>query len=279
MRFMLANSIAVALVAAVWAHGWLDGMIATDKYHLVKLNVSVFLIGLGLCGHRILKLSQDLNELMENALSPALRTNAYQRAAARRDSQSRALMADSLKMKFGFRLGTIRHIANTIVLIGLVGTVIGFIIALSGVNAEAATDAQAIAPMVSTLLLGMAIALYKTLVGSVLNIWLMANYRLLEGGTVHLVAGIIERGVCRRRPSDRADYQHQHLGAAAAVDQGCGAGQRAAVHADRLRQFQPAAEPAQARQVRVVARARQRGDRARLQLPREPGDLHLAAVQ
>jgi hypothetical protein len=62
------------------------------------------------------------------------------------------------------------------------------------VNAEAATDAQAIAPMVSTLLLGMAIALYKTLVGSVLNIWLMANYRLLEGGTVNLVTGIIERG-------------------------------------------------------------------------------------
>jgi hypothetical protein len=194
MRFMLANSIAFALVGAVWATGWLDGMIATDKYHLVKLNVSVFLIGLGLCGHRILKLSQDLNELKENTDNPASRTNAYQRAAARRDSQSRALMADSLKMKFGFRLGTIRHIANTIVLIGLVGTVIGFIIALSGVNAEAATDAQAIAPMVSTLLLGMAIALYKTLVGSVLNIWLMANYRLLEGGTVHLVAGIIERG-------------------------------------------------------------------------------------
>ena len=36
-------------------------------------------------------------------------------------------------MKFGVRLGNIRHLANTIVLIGLIGTVIGFIIALSGV--------------------------------------------------------------------------------------------------------------------------------------------------
>ena len=43
-------------------------------------------------------------------------------------------------------------------------------------------------------ILGMAIALYKTLVGSVLNVWLMANYRLLEAGTVHLVTGMIERG-------------------------------------------------------------------------------------
>jgi hypothetical protein len=194
MRFALLNLVAVALVAAVWAHGWLDGMIATDKYHLVKLNVTVFLVGLALCGYRVLKLSRDLNELKENADNPASRINLYRRASVGKDGQSRTLIADSLKMKFGFRLGTIRHIANTIVLIGLVGTVIGFIIALSGVNAEAATDAQAIAPMVSTLLLGMAIALYKTLVGSVLNIWLMANYRMLEGGTVNLVTGIIERG-------------------------------------------------------------------------------------
>jgi len=72
--------------------------------------------------------------------------------------------------------------------------VIGFIIALSGVDATAATEPSAIAPMISTLLLGMAIALYKTLVGSVLNIWLMFNYRLLESGSVHLVTRLVERG-------------------------------------------------------------------------------------
>ena len=194
LRFAVLNLVGVALVAAVWAHGWLDGMIATDVYHLVKLNVGVFLVGLALCGQRIVKLSQDLNELKDNAYNPASRANVYRRATAGKDSQSRALVAEALKMKFGVRLGNIRHLANTIVLIGLIGTVIGFIIALSGVSAEAATDTKAIAPMVSTLILGMAIALYKTLVGSVLNVWLMANYRLLEAGTVHLVTGIIERG-------------------------------------------------------------------------------------
>src|SRR4029453_4547713 len=67
MRFALLNLVRVALGAAVWAHGGLDGMIATDKYHLVKLNVTVFLVGLALCGYRVLKLSRDLNELKENA--------------------------------------------------------------------------------------------------------------------------------------------------------------------------------------------------------------------
>jgi hypothetical protein len=194
LRFALLNVVAAALVAVVWANGWLDDMIATDRYHLVKLNVGVFLVGLGLCASRIVKLSHDLNELRKGCNSPGSPAGAYQRVTGGKDSQSRALIAESLKMKFGVRLGSIRHLANTIVLIGLIGTVIGFIIALSGVSAEAASDVQAIAPMVSTLLSGMAIALYKTLVGSVLNVWLMANYRLLEAGTVHLVTGIIERG-------------------------------------------------------------------------------------
>ena len=179
LRFLLLNLIAAALVVAVYERGWLDAMIATDIYHLVKLNCAIFLVGLVLCGRRIAQVSDDLGN-----------PSRYWRPDA--DGQRRVLLAEALKMRFAVKLGTVRHIAHTIVLVGLIGTVIGFIIALSGVNAEAATDPHAIAPMISTLLLGMAIALYKTLVGSVLNVWLMANYRILEGGAVRLITGVIE---------------------------------------------------------------------------------------
>jgi hypothetical protein len=74
--------------------------------------------------------------------------------------------------------------------------VVGFIIALSGVEPEQAADVAAIGPMVSTLIQGMSVALYTTLVGAVLNIWLMVNYRLLEGGTTRLFTAIVERGEC-----------------------------------------------------------------------------------
>jgi biopolymer transport protein ExbB/TolQ len=86
------------------------------------------------------------------------------------------------------------------VFLGLIGTVIGFIIALSGVNAEAAADVSSIGPMVTTLISGMSIALYTTLVGAILNIWLMINYRLLEGGTVTLATKIIELGESHAQP-------------------------------------------------------------------------------
>ena len=79
-------------------------------------------------------------------------------------------------------------------LLGLIGTVVGFVIALSGVNPDTVSDVAAIGPMVSKLLEGMGVALYTTLVGSVLNIWLMLNHRLLEGGAIHLITHLVEEG-------------------------------------------------------------------------------------
>ena len=37
-------------------------------------------------------------------------------------------------------------------------------------------------------------ALYTTLVGAVLNVWLMVNYHLLAGGTVKLITALVELG-------------------------------------------------------------------------------------
>ncbi len=87
----------------------------------------------------------------------------------------------------------IRTISNSLVVLGLIGTVIGFIIALTGIDANAVADIGAIAPMVSTLIEGMSVALYTTLVGAVFHVWLLVNYQVLATGTVNLVNTIIER--------------------------------------------------------------------------------------
>ena len=59
---------------------------------------------------------------------------------------------------------------------------------------QTAGDVDAIGPMVTMLIDGMSVALYTTLVGAVLNIWLMVNYRLLESGTVTLLTAIVDLG-------------------------------------------------------------------------------------
>ncbi|MCH8154558.1 MAG: MotA/TolQ/ExbB proton channel family protein [Proteobacteria bacterium] len=111
-----------------------------------------------------------------------------------RAGDSRAILASSLRLKLSQRVTVVRHVAGSLVLLGLIGTVVGFIIALSGVEPERAADVKAITPMISTLISGMSTALYTTLVGSVLNVWLMINYQVLAGGTVKLITALLEFG-------------------------------------------------------------------------------------
>ena len=93
-----------------------------------------------------------------------------------------------------------RQVAASLVLLGLIGTVLGFVIALSGVNPETAGDVRAIAPMVTALISGMSVALYTTLVGAVLHLWLMVNYRFLAGGAVKLATSLVSLGEANAEP-------------------------------------------------------------------------------
>jgi len=111
-----------------------------------------------------------------------------------RDADARAIAAGSLRTNLMARLGVVRQIASTLVLLGLIGTVIGFIMSLGGIKPEVASDPSAVAEMISTLIQGMSVALYTTLVGAVLNIWLTVNFSILHTGTQRLLSRIVDRG-------------------------------------------------------------------------------------
>jgi hypothetical protein len=194
LRFILANTVALALVGAAAGQGWVGAILAADQGGLCRVIVAVFVVGLVWSGQRAVQLSRDLNELERFASLPGAPAPAYLDAVAGRGADSRAILASSLRLKLASRINPIRHLANSLVLLGLIGTVVGFIIALSGVRPEVAADVQAIGPMVSTLIGGMSVALYTTLVGALLNVWLMVNVRLLEGGTVKLLTATIDAG-------------------------------------------------------------------------------------
>ena len=101
------------------------------------------------------------------------------------------LMAEALKARLFSRIAVVRQIAAALVVLGLIGTVAGFIIALSGVSAEEAGTLAAVQPMISTLISGMSVALYTTLEGAVLGLWLTVNYRMLATGTSTLYSELL----------------------------------------------------------------------------------------
>lgn len=194
MRFGLVNMVGLALLGVAVMQGWIGLVLSIDDTNVCKLLFVMFAIGLVWAARRAVMLSQELNALDGSDWQGSTRVASFMRGIRGRGGETRAALATALRMRLAHRLAPIRHMASSLVLIGLIGTIIGFIIALSAVDPAAATDPSLIGPMVATLLRGMSMALFKTLIGSILNVWLMVNYRLLEGGAAHLVTRAIEVG-------------------------------------------------------------------------------------
>lgn len=194
LRFALFNTAAFALLGAAWMHGWTGVVLAADDTNLSLGIFLVFLAGLGLCAARVYEISLELDESRTPRPRAGSRAAAYLAAVASRDSGSRATECARLKLALVTRIAPVTHISNSLVLLGLIGTVVGFIIALSGVDPSTAGDVDAITPMVAELIHGMSVALYTTLVGSVLHLWLKVNSLILSGGAARLVDRLVGRG-------------------------------------------------------------------------------------
>ncbi len=193
LRFAAFNVAAMALLAVIWLEGWIGRVIESDITRITSGIAVVFVIGWLFSAYRVLRCSRELNAVTNPDTGASSRARWYRDLADKASPEARGAIADCLRSRLYARIAVVRTIANTLVTLGLIGTVIGFIIALSGVNADAVADVGAIGPMISTLIEGMAVALYTTLVGAVFHVWLLVNYQLLATGTVNLANAIIER--------------------------------------------------------------------------------------
>ena len=194
LQFTLLNIIALALLVIGWSQGLVDRALTADSTHFVVVIAVVFLVSLLLSAWRVLEVSRELERAVHyDAARPSIARSFLQRAAGK-DGQSRQILGQALRLELSQKITLVRHLGNSLVFLGLIGTVIGFIMALSGVDPTKVADAENIAPMVSALISGMSTALVTTLVGGVLNIWIMANYQMLATGTARLINAVVELG-------------------------------------------------------------------------------------
>lgn len=183
-RFAVVNIVGFALFGMAIAQGWIGRVIEADTTGLVYVIFGVFLFGLGSCAIKLYKTSVELNNIKA--------TGTLRSERARQHTEGPPeLMAEALKAKLFSRITVIRQCASALVVLGLIGTVAGFIIALSGVTAEEAGNLAAVQPMIAQLISGMSIALYTTLEGAVLGLWLTVNHRILSTGTSTLYSDIL----------------------------------------------------------------------------------------
>ncbi|MFQ5776205.1 MAG: MotA/TolQ/ExbB proton channel family protein [Kiloniellaceae bacterium] len=199
LRFAVVNLAAFALLGAAYVQGWVTTALEADSTGLSVAIFGVFLGGLAICIHKVWAISCELNCVRN--FDPCRRSWAatYLAEVAGRGSGSRAITASALRVRISSRIVAVRHVANSLVLLGLIGTVLGFIIALAGVDPNTVGEPQSIAPMVGNLIRGMSVALYTTLVGAVLNLWLTVDYRILAGGAAKLATDLISLGEANAR--------------------------------------------------------------------------------
>ncbi len=80
---------------------------------------------------------------------------------------------------FTQRWKDVQWLATHVVRIGLLGTVVGLIIAFSAAAQGDSTNPDEIKPMIAAVVNGMYVSLYATLLGIGTNLWLKINLRLL----------------------------------------------------------------------------------------------------
>ena len=194
LRYSLINVVGLIFLFVLITQGYVTKAIKADITNMVIVILTVFAVGFILAAYRTFWLSKELNYSFLKILPNHSLAKEFLHSSKKLDASSRNNLAASLRIKLSSKIGYIKFMANTLVILGLIGTVIGFIIALSGVDGSVSSNPEEVSKMVSTLIQGMSVALYTTLVGSICSVWLNICYQIMSTGANKLLSKIIELG-------------------------------------------------------------------------------------
>ena len=175
-KFIVMNAVGVAGLAVAWMNGWADMLLAEGRTGILVILFATFAVGSALSGWRLWKIATEIDLLKQG-----------------RGKVARITSERALELKLFARISHIRHIANAIMMMGLMGTVLGLIHALLSIKGTSIGDAAAASTVIGGLIAGMGTALYMSLAALILSLWLNCNFQLLRTATANLAADIIER--------------------------------------------------------------------------------------
>ncbi len=169
-RFVLVNICFGAGAAYAVAVGWASHLYGNDSTHITLAISALFVVGWIWTAREIVAASLMLN----NAPGETGRTATV----AMRDK-------DMAKIEW------LSSLSEWLVGLGLLGTVIGFGIALSGIDQQSLSSASGVSTSVEILMRGMRVALNTTIAGAVFGMWTEVNVRMLKTAlTVYWADGI-----------------------------------------------------------------------------------------
>lgn len=160
-RFTLFNGVMASGLAYLWASGAVASVFANDQTYITLIIAALFVATWCATAQRIWSTSSGLNNLKGGGVGSATH------AMSSKDSEKAAWLGQMSDWLAG---------------LGLIGTVIGFAIALSAVDHNTLSDANGVQGSVETLMRGMRIALNTTIAGAIASMWTEINFRILKTG-------------------------------------------------------------------------------------------------
>ena len=186
-RWVAVNVFCLALTTSAFLMGWLQLIFAKDITYISYGIAAVFVIALvisGLKAWTISKMFKDSEGLADY----------YKRKLKQKGSNEgiRGDLREAIKNKMMAYIASVSYTGNSLVVTGLIGTVIGLIMAFNDVSPELALDISTLGPMVATLLSGLSVAFVTTLFGAICSLWLKTNHFIMAQAMSYLYAKILE---------------------------------------------------------------------------------------
>lgn len=163
-RFAIFNAIMFGLLGLAMVKGWGGVVLAADVTYLSVAIAIIFTIVWASSAKNALRTSSDLDAVKRGWYLPM-------DAKVRRE-----------------RIEHIREASNWLAYLGLIGTVVGFIMAFGVADVTSAASVEGVRSLVPQLMRGMDVAMYTTLVGAIASLWTQVNYRMIKTATEYLIS-------------------------------------------------------------------------------------------
>ncbi len=172
-RFAIFNLMMLTLLAVAYDRGLLGYVYGHDATGISVIITAVFCVAWLETCRRVAVTSRTLNALKEAAAEGV-------------DLTTPRLVGTKVRAKVAW----LHDVSGWLVGLGLIGTVVGFTVALSGIDQSSLAAASGVQVSMGKLMEGMRIALNTTITGAVLGMWNEVNHRMFRTALECLLADL-----------------------------------------------------------------------------------------
>ena len=166
-RFLIVNLLAVLAGIVAGDRGWIQPLYGNDFTYITSIITLLFVACWATTFRRICRVGEALNCIKKNG-GWHMPAGAVAKAWA--------------------KVEWLRDVTGWLVGFGLLGTIIGFTYALSGVNEASLGSARGVSDAIGPLMDGMRVALNTTIVGAIFSTWNDVNQRMLRTAMSCMIA-------------------------------------------------------------------------------------------